>query len=42
MSRIPTHRSILRRAGAALWQALEDHKWIPAAVAAVALYIINS
>lgn len=35
-------RSPIRRAGAWLWQALEDHQWIPLAVVLVLLAIINS
>jgi hypothetical protein len=38
---IPTHRSILRRIGARIWQALDDHKWLPLAIALVAAVIVN-
>lgn len=40
--RIPTHRSLARRAGARLWQALEDHKWIPLAIALLLAVIANN
>lgn len=41
MKPIPTYRSILRRAGARLWKALEDHKWLPLAIALLAAVIVN-
>ena len=41
MTRIPTRRTLARRAGAALWQALEDHKWLPLAIAIVLVLIVN-
>lgn len=41
MTKIPTRRSLARRAGARIWQALEDHKWLPLAIALVAAVIVN-
>lgn len=41
MKGIPTRRSIARRAGARIWQALEDHKWLPLAFSCVLLLITN-
>lgn len=42
MTRIPTHRSLVRRAGARICKALEDHNWLPLAIAVVLLLIVNS
>lgn len=42
MSRIPTHRNLIRRAGARLWQACEDHQWIPLVITLVCLLVVNS
>lgn len=42
MSRIPTRTNPVRRAGAWLWQACEDHPALPLAVVAVALVLVNS
>lgn len=43
MIRIPTRsRNPIRRAGARLWQALDDHQWLPLAIVGVLLVIINS
>lgn len=40
--RIPTHRHIVRRLAADLWQALEDHWWLPFAIAAALVLIVNT
>lgn len=40
--KIRTYTNPIRRAGAWLWQACEDHQWIPFAVVGVALAIVNS
>lgn len=43
MNRIPTRtRNPIRRFGAALWQACEDHQWLPLLIVAVLLAIVNS
>lgn len=43
MTRIPTRtRNPISRALSALWQACEDHQWLPLAVVGVLLVIINS
>lgn len=43
MSRIPTRTSNpISRALACLWQACEDHQWVPLAVVLALLAIINS
>jgi hypothetical protein len=42
MNRIPTHRNIVRRAGARLWQACDDHQWLPLVIVLVLLLIVNS
>ena len=34
-------RRSIRRAGASLWQALEDHALLPLAIAVVLLMIVN-
>lgn len=34
-------RRTIRRAGASLWQACEDHVWLPLAIAILLLMIVN-
>lgn len=42
MTLIRTYTSPIRRAGAALWQACEDHPTLPLAIVIVLLGIVNS
>ena len=34
-------RRTVRRAGASIWQALEDHVWLPLLIAVILLLIVN-
>jgi hypothetical protein len=40
--KIRTHHNILQRVGAALWQACDDHVWLPFVIVLVLLLIVNS
>jgi len=42
MTRIRTHTNPFRRFGAWIWQACDDHQWIPFVVIVVALVLVNS
>ncbi|MDB5978702.1 MAG: hypothetical protein JWR07_5462 [Nevskia sp.] len=42
MIRIPTRRNPFSRAGARIGKALDDHQWLPLAIVAVLLAIVNS
>ena len=40
--KIRTYTHPIRRFGAWLWQACEDHQWLPLAIVGVLLVYINS
>lgn len=40
--RIPTRSHPIRRAAASFWQAMDDHQWLPLAIAFALLLIVNS
>lgn len=40
--KIRTYTHPIRRAASALWQACEDHQWLPLAVVGVLLLIVNT
>jgi hypothetical protein len=42
MKHIRTRTNPIRRFGAWLWQACDDHQWLPLAIVLVLLLIVNS
>lgn len=42
MNHLRTYTSPIRRFGAWLWQACDDHAWLPLAIVLVLLLIVNT